>query len=263
MALDLKTIGLLTRDESDEYPLDEVRGLFARHQISVVLIEDGQTPPNLDLVVAMGGDGTVLRALDRFPRCPVLAINFGTVGFLTAGDRTDLERIVQLLVDGSYIVSERLVLNCRYPGGEVHVVNEVMVRASYKLVFTDVFVDDAEIRTITGDGVIVGTPTGSTGHLLSTGSPIVVPDVRCMILDGINEYNFSSRALILPPTAQVRLYISEETRDENVSLVVDGRHLGQLLPGQEVHIGQAEHRARLIYLDRDYFFHNLSSKLSW
>ena len=54
MALDLKTIGLLTRDESDEYPLDEVRGLFARHQISVVLIEDGQTPPNLDLVVAMG-----------------------------------------------------------------------------------------------------------------------------------------------------------------------------------------------------------------
>jgi NAD kinase len=84
-----------------------------------------------------------------------------------------------------------------------------------------------------------------------------------MILDGINEYNFSSRALILPPTAQIRLYISEETRDENVSLVVDGRHLGQLVAGEEVLIGQAEHRARLIYLDRDYFFRNLSSKLSW
>ncbi|MEC8646410.1 MAG: NAD(+)/NADH kinase [Candidatus Latescibacterota bacterium] len=263
MTLNLNTIGLLTRDESSEYPFDEVRDLFGKYQIEVVLIEEGITPDHVDMVVAMGGDGTVLRALDRFPRCPVLAINFGTVGFLTAGDRTDLASIVKLLMDGRYIVSERLVLNCRYPGGEMHVVNEVMVRASYKLAFTDVFVDGAEIRTITGDGVIVGTPTGSTGHLLSSGAPIVVPDVRCMILDGINEYNFSSRALILPPEAHIRLYISEETRDENVSLVVDGRHLGQLLPGQEVHISQAQHRARLIYLDKRYFFRNLSSKLSW
>ncbi len=263
MTLNLNRIGLLTRDASSEYPFDEVRELFGTYQIEVVLIEEGAVCADLDMVVAMGGDGTVLRALDRFPRCPVLAINFGTVGFLTAGDRTELAQIVQLLMDGRYIISERLVLNCRYPRGEVHVVNEVMVRASYKLAFTDVFVDGVEIRTITGDGVIVGTPTGSTGHLLSAGAPIVFPDVRCMILDGINEYNFSSRALILPPEAKVRLVISEETRDENISLVVDGRHLGQLVPGEEVHISQAEHRARLIYLDKGYFFRNLSSKLSW
>lgn len=263
MTLDLSKIGLLTRDQSSEYPLEEVRALFGKYQIEVVLIEEGVIPERLDMVVAMGGDGTVLRALDRFPRCPVLAINFGTVGFLTAGDRTDLAAIVELLMDGRYIISERLVLNCSYPGGQVHVVNEVMVRASYKLAFTDVSVDGTEIRTITGDGVIVGTPTGSTGHLLSSGAPIVVPDVRCMILDGINEYNFSSRALILPPEAHVRLHISEETRDENVSLVVDGRYLGPLSAGQEVHITQAQHRARLIYLDKRYFFRNLSSKLSW
>ena len=123
-----------------------MRDLFGKYEIEVVLIEEGVTPDHVDMVVAMGGDGTVLRALDRFPRCPVLAINFGTVGFLTAGDRTDLASIVKLLMDGRYIVSERLVLNCRYPGGEMHVVNEVMVRASYKLAFTDVFVDGAEIR---------------------------------------------------------------------------------------------------------------------
>ena len=88
MTLNLNRIGLLTRDESSEYPFDEVRDLFGKYQIEVVLIEEGITPDHVDMVVAMGGDGTVLRALDRFPRCPVLAINFGTVGFLTAGDRT-------------------------------------------------------------------------------------------------------------------------------------------------------------------------------
>ena len=100
MTLNLNRIGLLTRDESSEYPFDEVRDLFGKYEIEVVLIEEGVTPDHVDMVVAMGGDGTVLRALDRFPRCPVLAINFGTVGFLTAGDRTDLASIVKLLMDG-------------------------------------------------------------------------------------------------------------------------------------------------------------------
>jgi NAD+ kinase len=193
----------------------------------------------------------------------VLAINFGTVGFLTAGDRKDLARIVQLLVDGQYIVSERLLLSYSYPGGEAYAVNEVTLRTRRKMLFTDVFVDGAKIRTICGDGVVLGTPTGSTGLLLAMGAPLVMPEVRCMILDGINEYNFTSRALILPAQTRVRLHISSETRDEHVVLVVDGREICELEPGQDVHITQAAHTARLIYLDDNYFFHNLSEKLSW
>jgi NAD+ kinase len=262
--LELNKIGILVRDQEQDYPLGEVQELFERQRISaVVLNEAQQAPPDLDLVVAMGGDGTVLRALDRFPQCPVLAINFGTVGFLTAGDRKDLGQIIQLLMDGRYLVSERLVLDCRYPGGRVRAVNDVIVRTSNRLVFTEVFVNDAKIRTIRGDGVVVGTPTGSTAFLLSTGAPIVMPDVRCMILDGINEFNFTSRALILPPESRLRLHLSPQTKDTSVSLIVDGRYLCTLEPEQEVHIAQAPHTARLIYLDGNYFFHNLSSKLSW
>lgn len=263
MKLELKNIGVVVRDQDMQQHFEEVRSLFAGHGVSVVLVNSDEISQDFDLVVAMGGDGTALRALDEFPITPVLAINFGTIGFLTAGDRNDLVQIVDLLIAGEYSISERLVLNCRYPKGQVFAVNEVMIRAGSKLVFTDVFVDEAEIRTITGDGVIVGTPTGSTGHLLSTGAPIVLPDVRCMILDGVNEYNFSSRALILPPEASIRLEISKKTRDENVSLMADGINLCQLSPGMEVFIEQAEHRARLVYLDDGYFFRNLSSKLSW
>ena len=186
--LDLRKIGALLRDEEQPFPLDDVHRLLDRHGIELTVLGRGTAPPpDLDLVMAMGGDGTVLRALDLCPHTPVLAINYGTVGFLTAGDRTDLEQILARLVAGDYILSERLTLDCSYPGGRVRAVNEVMVRSSNRLVFIDVFVDDSKIRTICGDGVVLGTPTGSTGFLLSAGAPIVMPEVRCLVLDGINE----------------------------------------------------------------------------
>jgi NAD+ kinase len=216
-----------------------------------------------DLVIAMGGDGTVLRALDLFDKCPVLAINYGTVGFLTAGDRRDLLSIIERVISGRFIVSERLVLACQYPGGCVRAVNEVVLGTSYHLIHIDVFVDDTKIRTIRGDGVVVGTPTGSTALLLSAGAPIVMPDARCLILDGINEYNFTSRALILTPDSSVRLHLAEATRDCRVALLADGQQVAELTPGQQVRIARAPYTARLIYLEDSYFFHNLSSKLGW
>ena len=146
-----------------DYPVARCATYLPRMGLPCALSRGTSARPALDLVIALGGDGTVLRAFARFPQRPVLAINFGTVGFLTAGDRKDLARIVQLLADGQYFVSERLVLSCRYPGGESQVFNEVTLRAHHKMLSTDVFVDDAKIRTIRGDGVVVGTPTGSTG----------------------------------------------------------------------------------------------------
>lgn len=263
--MELRTVGILLRDEEQAYPLQKIGELFERHRIELVQLDSAKTAPDdLDLVMAMGGDGTALKALGMCTDCPVLAINFGTVGFLTAGDRSDIERILGLLLKGDFLVSERLVLHCQYPTGDIRAVNEVTVRTTTgRLVFTDVYVDDTKIRTIVGDGVVVGTPTGSTGLLLSTGAPIVMPDVRCLVLNGINEYNFSSRSLILPPTSKIRLHISPETRDRNVYLTVDGRLIGDLAPEADVLVSQAETGAKLIYFERSYFFHNLTSRLSW
>ena len=258
-----KKVGILLRDQQQAFPLGELQGAFAEQGIGVVLLDGAGQPPPVDLVMAMGGDGTVLRALARFPRCPVLAVNFGKVGFLTADDQKNLERIIQRLMKGKFLMSERLALNCEYPGGAARAINEVEVRTIHRLIFLDVFVDNTKIRTIVGDGVVVGTPTGSTGFLLSAGGPIVMPDVRCMILDGINEYTFSSRALILDPGSRVRIHINEETRAPHVYLIVDGQRLCRLEPGQEVHIDQSQDTAKLIYFKKNYFFRNLSSKLSW
>ena len=261
--IDLRRVGVLVRDDDQDFPLTEVGDLFARHGIELVSLGEQPVPENLDLVVAMGGDGTVLRLLDLCPESPVLAINYGTVGFLTAGDRTELAQGLDRLVSGDYLISERLVLQCRHPTGQLRAVNEVMVRTSNRLVFVDVYVDDTKIRTIVADGVVVGTPTGSTGFLMSAGAPIVMPEVRCLVLDGINEYNFTSRTLILTPDSKIRLAITPETKEPSVILTADGRRIGELAPGDELHIEQAPTRARLIYFEKNYFYHNLTTKLSW
>jgi len=261
--INLRRVGIFS-SQSEQPMYGFLQDWFVPHGIEMSRLEEGvKSRDGLDLVIAFGGDGTVLAALSLFPQCPVLAVNFGNVGFLTAGDREELAEMLQSVLDGNYIISERSVLECVHPHETDYAVNEIVIRGATRLIAVELSINDQHIRRVRGDGVIVGTPTGSTGHLLSTGAPIVLPDVRCMILDGVNEYNFSSRALILPPEASIRLQISKKTRDENVSLMADGVNLCQLSIGTEIFIEQAEHRARLVYLDYGYFFRNLSSKLSW
>ncbi|MDH4249216.1 MAG: NAD(+)/NADH kinase, partial [Deltaproteobacteria bacterium] len=182
--LTLKNVGVLLRDNHQKFPLEYLQQVFGRVGAAVHVLNAGPPGQPLELILAMGGDGTVLRALDLEFECPVLGINYGTVGFLTAGDRDDLEHLVRRLLNQDFFISERMLLRCTWKDRSINVVNEVVLRAQWRMVNIDVMVDDTKIRTIRGDGVIVGTPTGSTGYLLSTGSPIVMPDAQCFVVDG-------------------------------------------------------------------------------
>lgn len=261
--IQLKALGVLLRDGGQGYPVDVLRTLVGKAGIRMHLLGDGPPPEPLDLVIAMGGDGTVLKALDLMPGCPVLAINFGTIGFLTAGGRDELEHLVQRLINREYLISERLLLRCDHPGGTTHVVNEVVLRSTWRLMNVEVSVNGGKIRNIRGDGVIVGTPTGSTGYLLSTGAPLVMPDVECFILDGLNEYNFTSRALILSPHSRIRLHVTSVFAGESARLYIDGNPVGTVATGQEIRLQRSDRSAQLLFFDDHYFFRNLSSRLGW
>lgn len=251
------------RDNSQDYPVDMLRTMFDRVGSRMHLLNHVLPDETLDLVIAMGGDGTVLKALEMHPDCPVLAINYGEVGFLTAGDRTELESVVTRVLDGEYMISERVLLHCEYPGGSSHVINEVVLRSNWRMFKVDVSVNGGRIRTIRGDGVIVGTPTGSTGYLLSTGGPIIMPDADCFVLDGINEYNFTSRAVVLPSSARIHLCLNDLLPDQEAHVYVDGLPVCSLMPGEVINMARSERRAQLIFFEKDYFFRNLSSRLSW
>jgi NAD+ kinase len=261
--IQLKALGVVLRRGEQPYPLDLLRRLLTQAGIRMHVLEDKPPPESLDLIIAMGGDGTVLKALDLMPGCPVLAVNFGNVGFLTAGGRDDLELLVKRLLQREYILSERLLIRCVHPHGVTHVVNEIVLRSSWRLMNIEVSVNGGKIRNIRGDGVIVGTPTGSTGYLLSTGAPIVMPDVECFILDGLNEYNFTSRALILSPHSRIHLLVTNVFAGEHAHLYIDGNPIGPIPVGQEIKLQRSDRTAQLLFFDEHYFFRNLSSRLGW
>ncbi len=248
-----------------EQPVTElIQEWFVPHGIEISPLEDNTgSKDDLDLVLSFGGDGTVLAALSFFPQCPVLAVNFGNVGFLTAGDREELTEMLQSVLDGKYIISERSVLECVHPQGTDYAVNEIVVRGATRLITVELSINDQHIRRVRGDGVIVGTATGSTAYLLAAGSPIVMPELRCMIIAGLNEYDFRSRHLVVTSDSQIRLEISPHTHEKEIYLSADGKEKVPLEIGDEVIIRESERQAKLIFMEKNYFFHNLSSRLSW
>ena len=248
-----------------EKPVTElVQEWFVPHGIEISpLEENGGRNDDLDLVLSFGGDGTVLAALSIFPHCPILAVNFGNVGFLTAGDREELTKMLQCVLEGKYIISERSVLECFHPHGKDFAVNEVVVRGATRLISVDLNINDQHIRKVRGDGVIVGTATGSTAYLMAAGSPIVMPELRCMIITGLNEYDFRSRHLVVNGESKIRLQVLEQTQEKEIYLSVDGKGKIPLEIGNEVVISESSRQAKLIFMEKNYFFQNLSSRLSW
>ncbi|MFN3201357.1 MAG: NAD(+)/NADH kinase [Bradymonadia bacterium] len=261
----LKRIGVFTRDNDDDvdYRLGSMSRLFARASIETVVLAETTEPGELDLIIALGGDGTVLRALATYPGIPVLAVNFGSLGFLTASDRNDLDQVLVRLLSDDDWVEERLTLEVNYRGEAHRCVNELVIKGPTQMIDVAITINGQTIHTARGDGIIVGTPTGSTGYLLSTGAPIISPDMDSIILKPLNEYSFSSRSILLPGSAQIELKILEQTRARDIIMVIDGGPAEAVSPGETFQISKSPVPARLVYFESDYFFRNLKSRLRW
>ncbi len=260
--LELKRVGLYVRDDDQEYPTASVSKVFSRSGVEFVPDANRVSACDLDLVLALGGDGTVLRALAAYPETPVLAVNYGNVGFLTQSDREQLGEVLVKLLADEYYIEERLTLEVRVGDSLYRCINEVVLRGSSHMIEVHVSIDGRLIQSPRGDGVIVGTPTGSTAYLMSTGAPIVVPDVDCIVLNPLNEYSFSSRCIILPGTTQIRLEV-DAGRETDVSLAMDGDTVIPLSDGDSIEIVRSARPARLVCFEDDYFFRNLKERLRW
>ena len=261
---EFKQIGLFPNPQIEQSVIENVIEMLGRHNMEPVIIgESISSGSQLDLVITIGGDGTVLAGLIRFPGCPVLAINYGTVGFLTAGNREELDKILTRIQEGRFTYSERSILECTHPHGTAYAVNEVVIKGATRLVGLQLIINGQPIRKIRGDGFIVGTATGSTGYLLAAGSPIVMPELRCMILSGLNEYDFRARHLVVTNDSKIELILLPNSREKEIYLAADGNRKGSLSIGDRVFIRESDRRAKLIFMESDYFFQNLSSRLSW
>ncbi|MGA9117634.1 MAG: NAD(+)/NADH kinase [Bacteroidota bacterium] len=220
------------------------------------------------VLVAFGGDGTILSFARRVGRreTPILGINLGKLGFLAEFAPEEMEQAIGDITAGKFRVEERLVLEGTLEGKPqrlLHAVNDIVVDKSRspRVMALEVFVDGAFAATYAADGLIVSTPTGSTGYALSSGGPIVAPTSRVLGITPISPHTLSGRPLIVPEESRIRLVVRGPV--EEVLVASDGQVEELLPPPVKVLIGRADFRLKLVKrVDRTYF-DVLRAKLFW
>lgn len=242
----------------------------AGHAAGISRIAPEEMAQRCEAIVALGGDGTVLRAVRLLggARVPVLGVNLGGLGFLTAVPEQDLERALEGLGAGRFRVSERTLLWARLVReretvAEYQALNDVAVGwgASSRMVRLKVEVDGQELTTYACDGLVVSTPTGSTGHSLSAGGPIVHPEACVLVLCPICPHTLSHRPLILADHCTVTVAVVKSAKD--LLLVSDGQEHATLRAGDVVEVRKSPQRACLVTLPDYDYFELVRQKLHW
>ena len=255
------------RPEAAKVAVDLIEWLVGLgHQVRLPLIDadrigqadlgvpDADLCGGLDVAVSLGGDGTMLRtvALVAEADVPVIGVNFGQLGYLTDVEPEGARAALEHFLAGEHTIEERMMLavDVTSPSGAVtehHVValNEAVLEktASGHTVRLDVELDGSGFTPYAADGLIVATPTGSTAYAFSARGPIVDPTHRALLLTPVSPHMLFDRTLVLDDDADVRLTVSGH---RPAALVVDGRALGELRPGEVVRCRAAEHVARLV-----------------
>ena len=227
----------------------------------------------VDLVLVLGGDGTLLGMADRIGEAgsgiPILGVNFGSLGFLTEATLPELYPSLEAALGGAAPVEERLMLRATtMRGGQAlpdHLaLNDVVITKAARARMTDlsVFVGDEFVTRVKADGLIVATPTGSTAYNLAAGGPIVQPVVDAIVLTPIAPHMLTNRPIVIPAASLVRVQPMMAERDE-LYVTFDGQAGYQLEAGDEVRIRCAERRVRLLRPSSRSYFDVLRQKLKW
>jgi NAD+ kinase len=225
-------------------------------------------PRRCDVLVAFGGDGTILSAARLVGRrgTPILGVNLGKLGFLAEFAVEDMEEWVGALLTRKYKVDERMVLEAstrarrrrRFYG-----LNDIVIdrSGSSRVIDLQTFVNDEHLITYTADGLIIATPTGSTAYSLATGGPIVVPDSKAITLSPISPHTLTARPVIVPDNSLIRVVIDREAKA--VHITADGQVEDIFRPPVEFVVRKANYSVRLVKrLDRSYY-DILRVKLMW
>jgi NAD+ kinase len=218
-----------------------------------------------DLVVACGGDGTMLRAarLVGSRDVPIMGVNLGGLGFLTEFSVEEAQAGIEDFCRGTHAEERRMVLVCRYGRKSAFVLNDIAVNMGTANRAIELVASSGGVLVtrFVGDGVVVATPTGSTGYSLAAGGPVVFPTMDAILLTPLSPHALASRPMILPGSAKVELELSR--RSESAVLNLDGQERWTIKPEQPIRICRAGFTIRLVTPKDKTYFQILRDKLKW
>ncbi|MBT3195437.1 MAG: NAD(+) kinase [Candidatus Ruthia sp.] len=265
------TIGIITKpnDPVSEGKAEELSAFLEQQGVGVVL-ESEQIAEQADLIIVVGGDGSLLNTARSFVdnNIPILGINLGHLGFLADVSVDNMLGLVTEVLNGDFTKEERCLLSCQIEeDGNVldqHLaLNDVVVhrKETLKMIEFDVFIDDKFVNNQRADGLIVTTPTGSTAYALSSGGPIMHPGVNAIGLVSICPHTMSHRPLLIPGGSEVVVRVKDS--DEGATVSFDGQTSVAIATGQDIRVRQHGSFIHLLHPQNYDYFEIIRSKLHW
>jgi NAD+ kinase len=233
-------------------------------------VDDRQLASSCDLLLVLGGDGTILRALHRMQGAapPIFGINVGSLGFLTGVSGEDWSLAVDSIAAGDFQLSSRTLLRVELErdGRVVETftgLNDAVVSRGHhsQLIKVEVRIDGEELSVYHADGLIVATPTGSTAYSMSAGGPLLLPDSACLVITPICPHVLTNRSTVVADTAQLELRLVSP--GPGVTVNVDGQEIREFGPADLLRVSRAEEKLRLATLPGRTFSGVLREKLKW
>jgi NAD+ kinase len=244
-----------------EHGLHEVAGRGAR-------LED---PSQLDGLVTLGGDGTLLRGARYLDGkdIPILGVNLGRLGFLTSCQSEDFEAALKNLAGGEYVAQPRMALSARAIDAsgatrkQWRALNDFVLHKGgfARVVRLNIFVDGESIGQYAADGIVISTPTGSTAYSLSAGGPVVVPTVESIIITPVSPHTLAIRSLVIPADAEVTIEAEESPTE--LLVTVDGQVGTNFVKGEKLKVRRADNPVRIVRFPGTTFFERMRMKLGW
>lgn len=258
-----------------------VAGLFQARQVDVFAGDQLQAQragipylprpeflERITLMVVIGGDGTFLRAatIVRNAQIPLIGINQGTLGFLAELEVEEFEEKLEQLIAGNYRTEARMTICgelyrdgariCQTVGLNDVTINRDPVENTLEL---DVYLEEQLVDSYQADGIIIATPTGSTGYSLSAGGPLIYPGTECLIVNPICAHVLGTNAIIVPAAGGIEIHLTRSSKD--AYLLTDGRYATHLRQGDTVRVYKAETPTRIVQLEKHQFFETVRNKL--
>jgi len=233
-----------------------------------------ELPSKVDLIVVLGGDGTLLSVADRIAQAgreiPILGVNFGSLGFLTEIRIDELYPSLEAVVNGTATYDERLMLSAtatlRGKKDETRVVlNDVVFTkgALSRMIELSVSVSGRFVTCVKADGLIIASATGSTAYNLAAGGPIVHPSVDALLLTPIAPHTLTNRPVVIPGDAEVEVHPEAPNGTEDVFVTYDGQYGYAVHQGDVIHVRKAKQMLRLVKAPARGYFELLREKLKW
>lgn len=241
---------------------------------------DGHTdvngiPSNTEGILVLGGDGTMLRVSHELGGLdlPLLGINTGNIGYLTAVDKNEAFGAIDRMFSDDYVTEPRMMVSSiiiKQDGAAVNnlenkALNEIVIKGNkpMQLLVVSVYINDQFLKTYEADGIIISTPTGSTGYNLSAGGPVLNPSADMMILTPICPHSMNSRSLVFSSKDTIRIII-EKGRSEGIQgaeVYYDATDMEALVTGDEIIVKKAEQVSKIVKLTQESFLETLQKKL--